>query len=120
MLPHERLRAWELCHELTLAIYRSSESWPKRELYGVIPQIRRAAVSAAANIAEGAAKRGPREFCRFVDMSLGALGEISYLLLLAKDLELLQVKDYQVLEDLRRRAGGLTWRLSRGLRAAED
>jgi four helix bundle protein len=91
-----------------------------RELYGLVSQVRRAAVSAAANIAEGAAKRGPREFGRFVDISLGSLGEISYLLLLAKDLELLQVKDYEVLENLRKRAGGLTWRLSRGLRATDD
>jgi four helix bundle protein len=53
MLGHERLRAWELCYQLVLLVYRSSERWPKEERYGLTSQIRRAAVSAAANIAEG-------------------------------------------------------------------
>jgi four helix bundle protein len=120
MLAHQELRAWELCHELTLAIYRSTESRPRQELYGLISQLRRAAVSAAANIAEGAAKRGPSEFARFVDMSVGSLAEIAYLLMLAKELDLLPTKDYERLEDLRRRAGGLTWRLVRGLRRQQE
>jgi four helix bundle protein len=116
MLPHQKLRAWQLCHELTLAIYRATESWPKEERYGLISQIRRAAVSAAANLAEGASKRGSGDFARFVDMALGSLAELAYLLLLAKELGLLQTEDYDRLDDLRTRAGGLTWRLVRGLR----
>jgi four helix bundle protein len=120
MLPHQKLRAWELCHELTLAIYRSTESWPKDELYGLTSQIRRAAVSAGANVAEGAGRRGRADFARFLDSSLGSLAEIAYLLMLAKDLALLQTEDYEKLEDLRKRAGGLTWRLVRGLRRQQE
>ncbi len=90
MLAHQKLRAWEFCHRPTLAIYHSTNSWPNHELYGLTSQVRRAAVSAAANLAEGAAKRGPREFGRFVDMSLGSLAEVAYLLLLARDLALLE------------------------------
>jgi four helix bundle protein len=116
MLAHQRLLSWELCHELAQAIYHSMDCWPKREIYGLTAQVRRAAVSAASNLAEGAAKRGPREFARFVDMSLGSLAEVAYLLLLAKDLRFLSPEDYDTLERLRGRAGGLTWRLSRGLR----
>jgi four helix bundle protein len=116
VLPHHRLKAWVLCHELTLAIYHSTESWPQRELYGLTSQLRRASVSAAANLAEGAGKRGRREFARFADVSLGSLSEISYLLWLAKDLRLLAAEEYQGLESLRGRAGGMTWRLVRGLR----
>jgi four helix bundle protein len=112
MLRHERVRAWELCHELALAVYRSTATWPKSELYGVTSQLRRAAVSAAANLAEGAAKLGPREFRRYADTSLGSLAEISYLLRLARDLEFLQPGDHAVLEDLRKRAGGMTWKLA--------
>jgi four helix bundle protein len=116
MLAHHKLQAWALCHELTLAIYQSTNSWPNRELYGLTSQIRRAAVSAAANLAEGASKHGPREFGRFVDISLGSLAEVAYLLQLAKDLNLLTVSDYEALESLRGRAGGFTWRLARSLR----
>lgn len=116
MLAHQKLKAWELCHELALAVYHSTASWPNRELYGLTSQTRRAAVSAAANLAEGASKRGQREFGRFVDMSLGSLAEVAYLLVLAKDLNLLDVRTYEALEHLRGRAGGLTWRLARSLR----
>ncbi len=70
MMPYERLTAWAKCHELTLAIYRATESWPKQETYGLISQARRAAYSAAANMAEGAARQGAREYRRFLDLSL--------------------------------------------------
>jgi four helix bundle protein len=117
MLGHERLRAWELCHELALGVYRLTEHWPAQERYGLISQIRRATVSAATNIAEGAGKRGTREFRRYLDIALGSLAETSYLLRLARDLEILNLADWQTLDELRRRAGGLTWRLARSLDA---
>ena len=80
MWPHERLRAWKACHRLALEVYRSTESWPKREMFGLAAQSRRAAYSAAANIAEGMAKQGVRELRRFLDMSVGSLSELSYAL----------------------------------------
>jgi len=80
MLPFERFKAWQLAHRLTLAVYGASESWPIRERYGLTSQARRAAVSVAANIAEGMAKRGVREFGRHLDMALGSLAELTYLL----------------------------------------
>jgi four helix bundle protein len=115
MLSHERLQAWKLTHELVLAVYHHTQAWPIQERYGLRSQIRRAAVSAAANIVEGAAKRGSREFRRYLDITLGSLAETSYFLLLAKDLSLISEADWQKLEDLRKRAGGLTWRLARSL-----
>ena len=117
MLSHERFQAWKLCHELVLAVYRHTSGWPIQERYGLTSQVRRAAVSAAANIAEGASKRGSKEFRRYVDIALGSLAETSYLLTLAKDLELVTLEDWESLEDLRSRAGGLTWRLGRALQA---
>ena len=116
MLGHERLRAWELCYELTLSVYRVTEHWPTQERYGLTSQVRRAAVSASVNIAEGAGKRGSREFRRYLDIALGSLSETSCLLRLAKDLGVLSPSDWLKLEDLRKRAGGLTWRLARSLR----
>ena len=117
MLAHERFQAWKLCHELVLAVYRHTNNWPMQERYGLTSQVRRAVVSAAANIAEGASKRGSKEFRRYVDIALGSLAETSYLLMLAKDLELVTLADWESLEDLRKRAGGLTWRLGRALQA---
>jgi four helix bundle protein len=75
----------------------------------------RAAVSAPTNIAGGAAKHGSREFRRFVDIAPGSIAETSYLLTLARDLGILSLAEWQSLDDLRRRAGGLTWRLARSL-----
>jgi four helix bundle protein len=115
MLPHERFQAWKLCHQLVLAVYGSSNNWPVHERYGLTAQIRRAAVSAAANFAEGAAKHGSKEFRRYLDIVLGSLAETSYLLMLARDLGLIPTSEWESLEELRKRAGGLTWRLSRTL-----
>jgi four helix bundle protein len=115
MLGHEKLHAWRLCHELALAVYRSTEQWPRSERYGLVAQIRRAAASAPTNIAEGSGKRGTKECRRFIDIALGSLAETSYLLTLAKDLGLTNVTEWQKLDELRRRAGGLTWRLARSL-----
>jgi four helix bundle protein len=115
MLGHERLEVWRLAHELTLAVYRSTASWPLSERYGLTAQIRRAASAVPTNLAEGAANRGPREFRRFADIALGSIAEVSYLLLLARDLGMLTDADYLRLDDLRKRTGGLTWRLVRAL-----
>ena len=75
-------------------------------------------MSAPANIAEGAAKRGGREFRRYSDIALGSLAEVSYLLMLAKDLGLLSPGDWETMDGLRKRAGGLTWRLARSLQTS--
>ena len=118
MRAYERLDAWGRCHELTLAVYRATETFPKNELYGLTSQIRRAAVSAATNIAEGSAKRGPAEFARFLDIAVGSLNEVSYLLRLAHDLALLSPDAHSRLEAIRDEAGILTWRLFQAIRRA--
>ena len=84
MAIYERIKAWERCHELCVAVYHATKSWPTDERVGLSSQARRAAHSAAANIAEGSAKKGSAEFCRYLNISLGSLSELSYTLLLAK------------------------------------
>lgn len=111
MLAYERLHAWRECHELVLAVYHVTNSFPKHELYGLTSQARRAAFSAAVNIAEGSAKRGSAEFRRFIDISVGSLAELSYILRLVRDLKLLSDADWKRLDALRGRAGFMTWRL---------
>ena len=111
MAPYERLRAWVAAHEVVLGVYRCTETWPDRERYGLISQARRAAFSIAANIAEGVAKRGPREFRRFLDVSLGSTSELAYILRVAHDLGYLPDQDWAELEGIRDRSGKLLWRL---------
>ncbi len=108
MRPYERFLAWQHCHRLTLLTYRVTERFPKAELYGLTSQMRRAAASAAANIAEGAAKRGRPEFRRYLDITLGSLGELSYFAFLARDLKFLSESDWQEFEKIHSEAGKIT------------
>ena len=110
---HKSLKAWVACHELVLAIYRETRKWPNAEQYGLTSQARRSAYSAAANIAEGAAKRGTREFRRFLDISLGSLSELSYILQLGRELGYMKPEEWGQVEALRDHAGRLTWGLYR-------
>lgn len=111
MMPYEKFIAWKVTHRLALEVYRVTESWPKNERYELTSQTRRAALSAATNIAEGSAKGGVREFRRFVDISLGSLSELSYLLRFSRDREIISEENFRQIDDLRARAGTLTWRL---------
>jgi four helix bundle protein len=112
----ESLKAWQAAHALALAIYRSTEEWPVRERHGMVSQARRAAVSVSANIAEGSAKGGPREFRRFLDTANGSLAELQVYLLMAKELGYLSTASWGELEALRDHTGMLTWGLYRSIR----
>ena len=100
-----------MSHELALDVYNSTEHWPKAEIYGLTAQIRRAALSIPTNIAEGAAKFGARELRRYLDISLGSLSELSYLLRFSRDRGLLLVEEWERLDAARNRAGQLVWQL---------
>src|SRR5207247_8552557 len=102
--------------ERSLAGYAGTRSWPTEKRSGVAPQARRAALSAAANIAGGSAKRGRREFIRYLDITIGSLSELSYVFRLAHDLNVLVGEDWEELSGLRARAGFLSWRLYEKLR----
>ncbi|HRZ09824.1 MAG TPA: four helix bundle protein [Gemmatimonadales bacterium] len=114
----ESLRAWQSAQALVLAIYQATASWPDHERFGMVAQSRKAAVSVSANIAEGSAKRGNREFHRFLDIANGSLAEIQVYLLLAKELGYMTPAAWGELEALRDHTGMLTWGLYRSLREA--
>jgi four helix bundle protein len=116
MMPYERFEAWRLCHALVLETYRVTEGFPRREIYGLAAQARRAAFSAAANIAEGSAKRGPREFRRYLDISLGSLNELSYVFRVANDLGYVTSADAITLLEAREVAAIMTWKLYDAMR----
>lgn len=108
MRPYERLVAWHHCHRLVLLTYRLTEAFPKAELYGLTSQMRRAAVSAGANIAEGSAKRGFAELRRYLDIALGSLSELSYLGLVARDLGVLSSDSWKDFDRVHAEAGRTT------------
>jgi four helix bundle protein len=91
------LRVWHKAHLLVLASYRSTNDFPKQEVYGITSQIRRCAASIAANIAEGCGKRGNAEFKRYLNIAAGSASELEYYFLLARDLNFLEESNYQQL-----------------------
>ena len=119
MHSYERLIAWQKCHALTLAIYKSTNGWPASERYGLVSQVRRAAYSATANIAEGATKRGTGDYRRLLDVALGSLAEVAYCLRLASDLCITQ-RDGQELERIRSEAAATTWGLYKSISRKRD
>ena len=116
MERHEKLEAWQAAHRLTLKVYQVTDQWPRSERYELTTQVRRAAISVPANIAEGVARRGPRELRRFLDIARGSLAELSYLLMLARDLGLLAKDEWLDLDERHNQVGRLTWGLVRALK----
>ncbi|MBL9187019.1 MAG: four helix bundle protein [Opitutaceae bacterium] len=82
----EDLVVWQKAHAWVLGVYRLSDSFPAKENYGLTSQLRRAAVSVPANIAEGFKKRGGRDKLRYFNIAQGSLEECRYYLILARDL----------------------------------
>ena len=80
------LLVWRKAHEFALSIYTLTAAFPKQETYGLSIQMRRAAVSVPANIAEGFRKRGKADKVRFLNIAEGSLEESRYYLILAGDL----------------------------------
>ena len=95
MRNYRDLQTWKKAHSLTLDLYRLSCQLPKDEIYGLSSQLRRAAASIGANLAEGCGRRTNSEFARFVRIALGSASELDYHLLLAKDLGMLKDADYE-------------------------
>ena len=95
MKDFRTLKVWEKAHALTLAIYKSTEEFPKQEMYALTNQIQRAAVSIPANIAEGCGKDSDAELKRYFVISMGSASELEYLLLLAHDLGYISDNTYQ-------------------------
>jgi four helix bundle protein len=83
----EDLVVWQRAHQFVLAAYRLTQGFPKSEVYGLSSQFRRAAVSTAANIAEGFRKRGQADKLRFFNIAQGSIEECRYYLILTRDLE---------------------------------
>jgi len=84
------LIVWQKSHQLVLSVYRVTKALPKEELFGLVSQMRRAAVSIPANIAEGFKKRGRPDKARFINTAQGSLEELRYYFILCADLNYLK------------------------------
>src|SRR5437762_14378337 len=93
MKDFRKLQVWEKAHQLALALYQVTASFPRDETYGLVSQIRRAAASIPSNIAEGCGRDGDPELSRFCTIARGSASELEYQLLLARDLKLIPSHD---------------------------
>jgi four helix bundle protein len=90
------VKAWKRSHRLVLEVYRLTATFPREEAFGLTSQARRAAASIPANIAEGCG-RGGGDLVRFCRIALGSASELDYHLMLAHDLQLLSLEQYDYL-----------------------
>jgi four helix bundle protein len=105
------LKVWEKARALTPACYDVTKSFSREEVFGLTSQIRRAAFSVPANIAEGCGRRGNSEFHRFLQIAIGSASELEYHLLLSKDLGYAKGEDHdriqQQVEEVKRMLASL-------------
>jgi len=92
-----RLTVWAQAHGLTLDVYQATADFPADEQFGLVVQARRAAVSVAANIAEGCGRHSEPDFRRFLTVAMGSASELEYHLLLAYDLRMLGQAEHEKL-----------------------
>lgn len=93
------LEVWQESHLLVIRLYKLISNFPSSERYALCDQIKRAAYSIPSNIVEGHSKNSKKEFQRFLYISRGSLEELRYFLLLAKDLNYIDNKNYELCED---------------------
>ncbi len=100
MQDYKDLKVWQKAHQFTLQVYNNTHSFPKEEVYGLTNQMRRAAYSIPANIAEGCGKNSKNDFANFLNIALGSANESEYFLMLAKDLLYMKQDMYDTLYGL--------------------
>ena len=106
---HRRLRVFDLADKLVLDVYRATRAFPVEERFALQSQLRRCAVSTAANIVEGCARRTKREYVHFLNIARGSAGEARYLADLSNRLDFIASSDATLLEDgYRELCGSLT------------
>jgi four helix bundle protein len=95
---YKDLIVYQKAYQLSLHIYRLTESYPKAELYGLVSQMRRSAVSIPANIAEGYRRGHRKEYVQFLRIAQGSCGELETFVSMSKDLGFINEKEFEILE----------------------
>ena len=94
------LSMWQKSHTFALNVYKTTEKYPKHEIFGLVSQFRRASVSIPANIAEGYRRNGKADKLRFFNIAQGSLEECRYYILLSKDLKYIDENEESCLSQL--------------------
>lgn len=100
-----KIKAWQLADRLAIEVYRVTKGFPREETYGLTSQMRRAAVSAPANIVEGSLRQYLKEYAQFLYTAMGSLGELEYYIHLAKELGYISEEQHKSLDALREETG---------------
>ena len=93
------LKTWRKGHELVLVIYRTTEKFPSKEIFGITNQMRRAAVSITSNIAEGFSRRSNKEKTQFYHITLGSLAELQNQLVIVRDIKYLDINNFNKISE---------------------
>ncbi len=102
MRDFRKIKAWQLADDLVVRVYEVTDGFPRGEAYGLTGQMRRAAVSVAANIVEGASRETSKDYAHFLHIARGSLAETQYLLHLAQRLGFIKPGEIAATEDLAR------------------
>ncbi|MDZ4657689.1 MAG: four helix bundle protein [Bythopirellula sp.] len=117
MQDFRNLEVWQVAHQLALEVYRITKEFPSDERFGLTSQLRRAASSIGANLAEGCGRGSDADFARFVQISMGSASELEYHLILSRDLAYLDKNLHQQLEVETQRVKKMLSSLLRKLKA---
>lgn len=107
MEKFRNLIAWQKAHELVLKLYKITKSFPKEERFVLVPQILRAGISVAANLAEGTKRKSNKDQVHFFNISETSLEEVKYYIILAESLKYISSEDKDIVLNLAREVGRL-------------
>jgi four helix bundle protein len=113
---YKKLTVWRKADELAYQVYVATRDFPKEEAYGITSQLKRAALSVPANIVEGYGRQGKKELRQFVNIALGSLAEVRYLLDFSSRLDYLTADQRRTLEDLAGEVGKLLWKFYQSIK----
>ncbi|HHN64917.1 MAG TPA: four helix bundle protein [Nitrospirae bacterium] len=113
MANYKKLIAWQKAHRLAVLTYKATKEFPKEETFGITLQLRRAALSIPTNIVEGYNRKSKKEFVRFIDISLGSLAEVEYLIDFAQEVGYSGGQEVNEIKDLIKEVGKLLWKLQK-------
>ena len=114
--PHRNLDVWKKSMDFVKHIYQATETFPKSEIYGLSSQMRRAAISIPSNLAEGAARKGKKEFNQYLNIAQGSISEIDTQIELSSILNLIEKNVYNDLMDELNTISKMLFGLSRSLK----
>jgi len=112
---YKKLTVWHKADDLAYQVYMATKNFPKEEIYGITSQLRRAALSIPTNIVEGYGRQGKKELRQFINIALGSLAEVRYLLDFSSRLKYLRAAEQGALQDLAAEVGRMLWKFYKSL-----